>query len=218
VKPRRNAPRTGAPTLPGWSPAELRILEGLSDPFRIQSFLDTIPYSADPIYRCPRSVLRDRKAHCFDGAVFAASALRRLGAKPLLVDLRAERDDDHVLALFRRNGRIGAIAKSNFVTLRFREPLFRNVRELALSYFEFYYNVKAEKTLRAFSDAVDLRSFDRLGWEHSDAAMDVIAKKLDAARHYRLLTRADVRKLAPVDRRTYDAGLQGSVSGGLYKP
>lgn len=109
----------------------------LSNPSRIQAFLDELAYSTEPIYRCPLRVLRERTAHCFDGALFAAAALRCLGYPPLIVDLLPNgRDDDHLLALYRVDGHWGAVAKSNFVGLRFREPIHRTLRELALSYFE----------------------------------------------------------------------------------
>ncbi|MBI3271386.1 MAG: hypothetical protein HYZ53_20515 [Planctomycetes bacterium] len=184
----------------------------------MQAFLDSVPYSADPVYRCPRSVLRDRVAHCFDGAVFAAAALRRLGHPPLLVDLRAVRDDDHILALFTRHGRFGAIAKSNFVGLRFREPVFRTLRELALSYFEDYYNLEGEKTLRSYSAPVDLRGFDRLDWPERDEAMEEIARRLDSARHFPLLSPKLISALSRMDRRSFESGMLGVNAAGLYKP
>ncbi len=196
----------------------MRVLGRLSDPVAIQAFLDRVPYSADPVYRSPRSVLRDRKAHCFDGAVFAAAALRRLGHVPLLVDMRAVRDDDHIIAVFRRDGHFGAVAKSNFVGLRFREPVFRNLRELMLSYFEDFFNVDREKTLRSYSAPLDLSRFDPLGWETRDGAMDVIAARLDTARHFPLITARQEARLARVDERFFRAGMLGINRAGLYKP
>jgi hypothetical protein len=201
-----------------WSRGELEVLQALTTPGRIQAFLDTLEYSADPIYRCPRSVLRDRKAHCFDGATFAAAALKRLGLPPLLIDLRSIRDDDHVLALFRRDGYYGAVGKSNFVGLRFREPIHRTLRELVLSYFEVYYNVKGEKTLRAYSRPVDLDRRIDLHWETDDAAMDQIAERLDTVHHDRLLTAEQEATLEGVDDRALRAGLLGANPDGLYKP
>ena len=126
------------PTIPTELQAVARVLK---TPAAIQAFLDETPYSAENRYRCPLSVVRDRKAHCFDGAVFAAAMLRRLGHPPLIVDLLPnERDDDHMLALFRVDGLLGAVAKSNFSGLRYREPICRSLRELILSYFEDYFN------------------------------------------------------------------------------
>lgn len=201
-----------------WSAAERRLLQGLSRPDLIQAFLDGIEYSADPIYRSPRSVIRDRKAHCFDGALFAACALRRLGHRPRLVDLGAVRDDDHVIALFERDGRLGAVAKSNFVGIRYREPIFRSVRELALSYFECYYNTDGEKTLRSYSVPLDLTAHDADDWMHCDGALDGIADRLSSIRHFPILTRRLERALAPVDRRSYQAGLLGVNEAGLFRP
>ena len=201
-----------------WTRAELAVLDRLTDPARIEAFLDRLSYSADPVYRCPRSVLRDRKAHCFDGALFAAAALRRLGHPPLLVDMRAVRDDDHVIAIFRRGGHIGAVAQSNYVGLRYRDPVFRTLRELVLSYFEDFYNVNREKTLRACSRPLVLSRFDALSWETSDEGLGVIASRLDTVRHFPLLGRRQVASLSKVDERSYKAGTLGISRAGLYKP
>ena len=149
---------------------------GLDSPVAIQAFLDAIPYSAEEVYRSPASVLRDRMGHCFDGALFAAAALRRLGHPPRIVDMIAVRDDDHILAVYKRFGCWGAVAKSNYVGLRFREPIYRSLRELVLSYFELFYNVAGEKTLRAYTVPLDLSGFDRIGrpatctWRRSRSA------------------------------------------------
>ena len=128
-----------------WSPAELKILGRLDSPVAIQRFLDSLRYSSESRYRSPRTVLADRIAHCYDGAVFAAMALRRIGYPPLIIDMDGVRDDDHVVAIFKKNGRFGAIAKSNFAGLRYREPVYASLRELVMSYFESYYNVARDK-------------------------------------------------------------------------
>ncbi len=202
----------------GWTKSELRLLSSLSSPDKIQSFLDTLEYSAESRYRSPQSVLRDRTAHCYDGAVFAAMALRRLGYLPLIVDMDAVRDDDHVIAIFKRHGRFGAIAKSNFVGLRYREPVYSSLRELVMSYFESFYNIDYEKTLRQYTRPLNLSTFDALNWTTSDAALDAIADRLDDIRIYKILTAAMARSLSPVDKRTYEAGMLGVKRTGLYKP
>jgi hypothetical protein len=207
---------SGSPSIAArWSPEERAALRGLSSPERIQAFLDATPYSTEPIYRCPRRVLRDRRAHCVDGALLAACALGFHGEPPLVLDLRAVRDDDHVIALFRRRCRWGAVAKSNMAGLRYREPIHRSLRELALSYFELYYNTDGEKTLRSYSRPLDLRRLDA-DWEASDAAAETICARLDRARHFPLLSGAMIAALLPVDARSFEAGLLGADEAGLY--
>jgi len=197
---------------------EIRIFAKLKSPFKIQEFLDSIPYSTEERYRCPRSVLRDRKAHCYDGAIFAAAALRMIGYPPLLVDMLPNKhDDDHILAVFRRKNRWGAIAKSNFSGLRFREPVYCRLRELIMSYFESYYNIIGEKTLVGYTALLNLNRFDKLDWLVNDKAMDAIAEGLDKNRKYKILTPAMARQLSAVDKRSYHAGLLGANYKGLFK-
>ena len=213
-------PRHGSASSPpvnAWSPRQLRILRPLTSPARIQAFLDELTYRPEDDPGCPRRVLEEEKANCFDGAVFAAAALRRIGRAPLLLDMRAVRDDDHVLAVFREGPHFGAVAKSNFVGLRFREAVHRTLRELVVSYFEDYFNVDGEKTLRSFSGLLDLRTFDRWHWTFRDEPMQRISDRLDALVHHPLLTRKMERGLAPVDTRSLRAGLIGARPEGLYR-
>jgi hypothetical protein len=194
-------------------------VQRFADPWSIQSFLDETSYSTEPIYRSPAQVLADRRAHCVDGALLAAAALRRLGDPPLILDLRAYRDDDHVIAVFRRYDHWGALAKSNVVGLRWREPVYATIRELVLSYFEPYYNLNGQRALRSYTDPFDLSAFDHLNWEtSSDEIEPVILRALDDAVHHELLTPAMIAALTPIDRRSFDAGLLGSDPNGLYKP
>ena len=201
-----------------WNDPDLQLPSGLDRPAAIQAFLDGMPYSADPFYRCPRSVIRDRTAHCFDGALFAAAALRSLGFPPVVVEILAERDDSHVVAIFKVDGRWGAIAKSNFVGLRFREPVYFSLRELVMSYFDSFYNVDREKTLRGYTVPLSLKAFDRWRWMTRDEPMAAIAARLDEIRRVFVLTRRMVERLSPVDQRSYEAGMLGVVAEGLYKP
>ena len=144
-----------------------------------------------------------------DGALFAAAALRMQGEKPLILDLEAVWDDDHVLALYRRNGRWGAVARSNYSGLRFREPLFATVRDLVLSYVEGYFNLRRQKTLRRYSAPFDLTQFDRIDWMTTEEDLWDIPNHLVGIRHYRLLTKAQERALAPVSKVVFEAGLVG---------
>lgn len=198
---------------------ERRFISTLTTPAKIQTFLDEVPYGTEHLYRCPLRVLREKIAHCFDGALFAAAALRRLGCPPLIMDLLPNhRDDDHVLALYKRNGHWGAIAKSNFVGLRFREPIYRSLRELVMSYFEQFYNLDREKTLRSYTLPLDLRTFDKWSWVTSDDSLERIAQSLDRKRKVPVLTQPMISSLSLLDERSYRAGLMGANEAGLYKP
>ncbi len=191
----------------------------LTTPGKIQNFLDTLAYSTEDIYRCPLRLLRDRTAQCFDGALFAAATLRRLGHPPLILEmLPNDRDDDHILAVYKRDGHWGAIAKSNFVGLRFREPIYRTLRELVISYFEQYYNVRREKTLRGYTRPLNLKTFDRFNWMWSDAHLEEIAGRLDEIQRSRLLKPSMITRLSLVDERSYRAGLTGANRAGLHRP
>jgi hypothetical protein len=198
--------------------SERQFLETLGTPIKIQAFLDELPYSTEHIYRCPLRVLRDRVAHCFDGALFAAAALHRLGYPPLILELVPnDRDDDHLLAIYRMDEYWGAVAKSNFVGLRFREPIYRNLRELVLSYFEQYYNVAREKTLRSYTPPLNLKAFDQFNWMTCDESLEHIAKKLDKIRKIPILTPSMTSNLSLVDERSYRAGLFEANERGLYQ-
>jgi len=201
------------------TPAERGLVAGLDTPLRIQEFLDTVPYSTEAVYRCPLQVLRERRAHCFDGALFAAWALRRLGHRALILELLPDdRDDDHLLAPFRIEGHWGAVAKSNFTGLRYREPIHRSLRELVLSYFEHYFNVEGERTLRGYTTTLDLAAFDGEGWTTDAAPLDRIADRLDTVRRFDLLTPGMIARLTHVDAHLYRAGLHGSDADGLFRP
>lgn len=201
-----------------WPDFACSTLEKLDTPWKIQEFLDATPYSTEPIYRSPLSVLRDRRAHCFDGALLAAAALRRLGQRPLIVDMRAHNDDDHVLAIFKQNAHFGAIAKSNTTVLRFREPVYRSLRELIMSYFDLYYNLNGDKALREYSLPVDLTTYDKIHWMSRDTELEQIAERLDKVKHFAIMTAAMIANLSPVDKKLYDAGLMGADDAGLFKP
>jgi hypothetical protein len=150
--------------LAAFTPAELRKFRSFKDPYGVQRFLDETPYHLADTAWSPRRVLREQTSHCLEGAIFAAAALRALGFPPLIFDLEAENDTDHVLALYRIKGLWGAVAKSNYTGCRYREPVYRTLRELAMSYFNTYFNMRRERTLRNYSRPVNLARFDRLEW------------------------------------------------------
>jgi hypothetical protein len=198
---------------------ERAVFRKVSSPYKIQEFLDSIEYSAESRYRSPRSVLRDGKAHCYDGAIFAAAALQLLGYTPRIVEiLPNDHDDDHIIAVFRRGTCWGAIAKSNFAGLRYREPVYRTLRELMMSYFESYYNVKRERTMIGYTAPLNLHRFNTLHWHTEDAAMEAIGDALDEVRMYQILSSTQRKQLMPVHKHFAAAGLFGAKEIGLYKP
>src|SRR5437870_8882852 len=189
--------------------SELHLLRKLSTPEKIQKYLDDLPYNKEKegeTCYSPRLVIRHDTAHCFEGALFAAAALRVNGRPPLILDLAAVRDDDHVIAVYRTDGFWGSIGKSNYAGLRFRSPVYRTLRELALSYFEHYYNLKGEKTLRAYSRPVNLTRFDRIGWMTSEEALWAIPEHLCEIKHTPIFH--PTRRMY-MDERLYKAGLLG---------
>jgi hypothetical protein len=128
------------------------------------------------------------------------------------------RDDEHLLAIYRSEGHWGAVAQSNFAGLRYREPVYRTLRELVMSYFEPYYNIRRERTLRGYTRPLNLRSFDRFAWQVEDKALDRISRRLDEMGKRMVISPRQVRKLSPVDLRSYQAGLLGSLERGLFQP
>jgi hypothetical protein len=193
--------------------SERALFRTLNSPEKIQRFLDhDLAYNKEvdgPRCRSPRMALRDRTAHCMEGALFGAAALRMLGHPPLLLDLEAVRDDDHVLAIFRIYGHWGAVAKSNYSGLRYREPVYRTLRELVMSYFEHYFNLKREKTLRKYSRPVNLERFDATDWMTAEEDPWAIPEYLCTISHTPLTPSGIVRRFSRVDDRLFAAGLVG---------
>jgi hypothetical protein len=197
------------PATGGFSPSELRALKALKSPAGIQRFLDSIPYHLAGTAWSPRKILHEKTAHCLEGAVFAAAALRVLGFPPLILDLEADQDTDHVLAVFKLRGHWGAVAKSNFAGCRYREPVYRTLRELALSYFHVYFNLRGERTLRRYSQPVNLARFDHRDWMKTEKPIWFVAEYLCDIPHRPLLRRGLEKHLTRVDRRTWDSEMVG---------
>ncbi len=182
----------------GLSKAEFAVLRRLSTPQKIQDFLCALPANFEiggQTCLSVREVLKRRKAHCIEGAMLAACALWVHGEPPLLMDLRAEHDYDHVVALFRRGRYWGAISKTNPPVLRWRDPVYRSLRELALSYLHEYANKRGQKTLRSFSRSFDLRRFDPKLWVTNGKNCWNVGDEIDAIRHYPLVTKRQARLL-----------------------
>jgi hypothetical protein len=201
-----------------WTKDEVLFLKKLDDPDKIQHFLDIIDYNPDYECRSPRWVIKKRSAHCFEGALFAAAALNFIGYKSLIVDMKAFNDDDHVIAIFKEDGHWGAVAKSNFTTLRYREPVYRNLRELIMSYFDFYFNTNGYKSLRSYSLPLDLSIYNNRKWATSDEDLEYIGDKLEKIHHFDVVTKNMIKNLKIASDTVLKAGLIGSNEAGLYKP
>jgi hypothetical protein len=193
----------------GLSPADVRTLRALKTPMQIQKFIDALQYQYADTAGSPQRTLRERKGHCLEGALLAAAALRVNGHPPLLMDLEAVHDDDHVVALYRERGLWGGIAKSNFAGLRFRSAVYRTLRELALSYVEHYYNLRGERTLRSYAGPVNLARVDSRHWMTTEEEAWCVPELLIAARHYLLFPDKVARELPRLDRRSFEAGMHG---------
>lgn len=191
------------------------MLPEFTDPKSVQDYLDELTYNTTDRVLCPRDVVRERIAHCLDGAVFAATALESLGHRPLLVDLRAIDDDDHVIAVFRDDGLWGAVAKSNTTTLRFRAPVYRSIRELALSYFAVYFNSAGAMSLHEYSRPFSLRRYGKRYLTDPDVIY--IGADLDRTVHYPIVDRRRLKSLPRAPEYLIQASFAGADPEGLYQ-
>ncbi|HVX90428.1 MAG TPA: hypothetical protein VHC20_02200 [Candidatus Paceibacterota bacterium] len=194
----------------GLTKGEEARLRKLTTPAMIQDFLDAIPMNHEKQGETHRSVhaaLTADKAHCIEGALIAAAALMLQGEKPLLMDLTAHRpDDDHVVALYKKNGYWGAISKTNHPTIRFRDPVYRTLRELALSYFhEWFMNGDGKKTLKSFSKPLNLRKFGT-DWITSEKDLWYLDKVLNQLPHYALVPKGNAKYIRTADKMELAAG------------
>lgn len=198
-------------TASGLTKKEYDLLKRLSTPVKAQDFLDALPMNHEKggdTYRSPRAVLRAGKAHCIEGALVAATALWIAGERPLIMNLSARLgrgDVDHVIALYERGGHYGAISKTNHAVLRFRDPIYRTTRELALSYFNEWFLPSGEKTLECYSKPIDLRRFGT-DWITGEEDQQEIVDALSCAPHYPLVPKGNWRYVRPADPMELKAG------------
>jgi hypothetical protein len=189
---------------------ELVIFKRLNTPERIQDFLNRIPFNFErngETLMSPRRVLRERKAHCLEGALLAGVAFWMHGEKPLLLDLKTTKDDsEHVVALFRRFGAWGAVSKTNHAVLRYREPVYASIRELVMSYFHEYFLDNGKKTLRSYSDPFDLSKLRNMDWLTGEKDLWYISKAIDKIPHHDILNKKQIRALRLAEKIEREAG------------
>lgn len=195
----------------GFSKDELLLFRSLRTPHLVQDFLDTIPINFEEkgeTLLSPRVVLRERKAHCMEGALLAAAAFWVQGRKPLLIQLRTTRNDvDHVIAPFKERGRYGAVSKTNHAVLRWREPVYKTVRELVMSYFHEYFLDNGKRTLRAYSQPLDLSQKKFMGWTISEKDLWNLSDAMNKLWYYDLVDAAAVRRFRKADPFERKAGM-----------
>lgn len=201
-----------------WPAEEQSIFRTLTSPAEIQAYIDNIEYNSSSETRSPLWMMKKKRAHCLEGAIFAAAALEQIGYPPLILDLRAHDDDDHVIAVFKLDGYWGAIAKSNFTTLRYREPVYRNLRELAMSYFDLYFNTLGDKSLRAYSLPHNLNRFNKINWRSTENDLEDIGYYLDKVHHFPLVNEKQIRRLDKAGKLLLESSLSGSNPAGLFIP
>lgn len=184
-------------------PREYKILKQLNTPVKIQDFLDRMPINFEPdgdTCMSPLMVLENNTCHCIEGAILAALAMRLNGLEPLILDLTANKNDyDHVVAVFKKHGKWGAISKTNHAALRYREPIYNSLRELAVSYFHEYTDNIGRKNLRSYSLPVNLKRFDKIGWMNTKEEVFYIPEYLVAVKHFPILNKKQIRTLRKAD-------------------
>ena len=194
-----------------YTASEQALFRSLDSPSKVQDFLNSLKFNfekkGETCYS-PRQVMKYKTAHCMEGALFATAALEFHGQRPLVVDLRSVKpgDDDHVVAVFKRFGCYGAISKTNHSVLRYREPVYKTLRELVMSYFHEYFLNTGQKTLREYSEIFDLNFFNNLNWRTSTEQLFIIPQKLDKIKHYKILNNQQIKNLRPAERIEIQAG------------
>jgi hypothetical protein len=188
---------------------EINLLKRLDSPIKIQKFLDSLPINWEKdgeTYMSPRRLIKNKTAHCLEGAMFSALCIWYHGGKPLILDLKSFTGDDHVVALYKINNFWGAISKTNHATLRFRDPVYKNVRELAVSYYHEYFNTKTgEKILESFSRPFDLSKINH-DWVTAEHELFELAEKLDEIKHYNFVPKSQLKYLRRADKMELIAG------------
>jgi hypothetical protein len=183
-------------------------IKSLHTPFAIQEYLNSLTYKGEERDRSPLNVMLDGQGHCLDGGFLAALCLWRIGFKPLLIDIVPDPgvDDDHVLALYQIEGRWGALAKTNYINLGFREPVYKNLRELVMTYFEHYVSIRQQKCLTGYTRIFDASRYVHYNWAWDETGANVVYHKYFYGRKpIPLITHSMAQRLSPVTDRAYAA-------------
>jgi hypothetical protein len=190
-----------------YTQTEIKLFKSLNTPAKLQDYLNTLKHNPKDTWRSPRGVIKSGEAYCIEGAILAAGVLQFHGHKPLILDIRGfDPDVDHVLAVYKQRGFFGAISKTNHAVLRYREPVYKTLRELVMSFFHEYFLDSGKKTLRDYSKLVDLSQFNKKQWQTSEKNLEYIAEYLDGVKHYKILKPWQKRNLRKADKIEIEAG------------
>lgn len=200
-----------------WTPDERRLFRKLKSPDHIQGYLEGLTYNPTDHASSPRWVMITGEGHCFEGALFAAAALEFNGYRPQLVDLVAEDDDHHVIAVFKDHTGWGSLSKSNTTLLRGRRPFHKDIHELVMSYFDFYFNTKGKLALYSYTDPINLNRYNHLNWRTTDDDLMEMGMSFCDLTHFELIDLNTLKKLPPVNQQILDACLLGADPSGLYQ-
>jgi hypothetical protein len=200
-----------------WTPSERRFFRSLKSYQKIQDYLDDLDYNPMDDAASPRYILMTKDAHCLEGGLIAATALEFMGHPPLMISLQAEDDDHHVITVYKEKNGWGSLSKSNTALLRGRDPVYHSIRELVMSYFEFYFNTKGEKALYAYSDPINLKKYNHLEWRTTDENLVDLGKNFNDLPHYELVGLRDLKKLPKAKKLLRDACFLGANADGLYQ-
>lgn len=201
-----------------WTPSERKFLRSLKTPWKIQHYLDGLAYNSADDAASPRYVMLSEDAHCLEGGLLAACALEFLDYKPMMVSLQAECDDHHVITVYKGPKGWGSISKSNTTLLRGRDPIYSSIRELVMSYFEFYFNTEGRKSLYAYSNPINLNRYNAWDWRTTDENLLELGQSFSDIVHYELIDQKVLKKLPAVGSILMDACFLGADVSGLYRP
>ena len=200
-----------------WTHSERHFLRTLSTPAKIQDYVNGLVYNPTDHASSPRWVMITGEGHCFEGGLLAAAALELHGHKPLMIDLIAEDDDHHVLAVYKSDTGWGSISKSNTTLLAGRLPYYQSIRELVMSYFDFYFNTKGKHSLYGYSNPINLNRYNNWNWRTTDEDLLKLGMSFNDLTHFEIIDPRVLKKLPPVPKKLQDACFLGADPNGLYK-
>jgi len=201
-----------------WTSEEKSFLQSLNTPEKIQLYLNSLEYNPVNSSLSARYVLMSGDAHCLEGGFVALAALELQGHKPLMVSLLGHHDDHHVIAVYKGKNGWGSVSKSNTTLLRGRDPVYRDIRELVMSYFDFYFNLKGEKALYAYSNPINLNHFKEWDWRRGEEDLVGLGESFCDITHYEIVSQNELKKLPLATKLIQDACFLGADVSGFYKP